>query len=270
MASKSKAKSAGAPAWMVTFADMMSLLMALFVLMLSFSSMDVERYKLMAGNMREAFGINALRRLAGVVEVDGSVHRDELRDSNPTAVAIVRVPPPAVQSAPEEPTTVETPLAATPTVETKPVSDDRPVLERLAEALAEATQDPSVSVDQRDGRIVVSFPNSIAFPQGSDGLKGSVFPVLDQIIPVLRETDGQINIIGHTDSTPIATDRFRSNWDLSSARAVSVVHYLLDKSGIPAERLVAIGHADSRPLRPNDTPANRALNRRVEISVHAQ
>ncbi len=72
---------------------------------------------------------------------------------------------------------------------------------------------------------------------------------------------------GHTDSSPISTARFRSNWDLSSARAVTVVHYLMEKAGVKATRITARGFADSRPLVKNNTPENQSKNRRVEIAL---
>ena len=78
---------------------------------------------------------------------------------------------------------------------------------------------------------------------------------------------GTIAVAGHTDERPIFTSRFRSNWDLSSARAVSVIHHILQETDIPPYRMVVQGYADSRPLVPNNTEEQRALNRRVEISV---
>lgn len=241
-----KRQASGAPTWMVTFADMMSLLLALFVLMLSFSVMDQKRYEQIAGTMREAFGLDHLRRLAGIIERDGNPHRQHLRDA-----PVVVVPLPPVQADVSE---FETP----------------PLMWRLRRRLASEVALGLLRIAERDGSIVVSFPESVAFPAGSAHLNDSILPALDKLARMLAQTEGDILVAGHTDTTPIATERFRSNWDLSTARAVSVVHYWLETTALPASRLTPQGHGDSRPLFANDTAAHRSANRRVEVSIDAQ
>ena len=95
----------------------------------------------------------------------------------------------------------------------------------------------------------------------------SVAKVIARLRESLTQVDGTIAVAGHTDDIPIKTQRYRSNWELSSARAVSVVHALLDGSTLDPARFVVEGHGDAHPLAPNDTPENRALNRRVEITI---
>ena len=241
-----KRQAAGAPSWMVTFADMMSLLLALFVLMLSFSVMDAKRYEQIAGTMREAFGLDHLRRLAGIIERDGNPQRQHLRDA---PVVVVPLPPPQADVS-----EFETP----------------PLIWKLRRQLAGEVALGLLRIAERDGSIVVSFPESVAFPSGSAHLNDSILPALDKLARMLARTEGDILVAGHTDTTPIATERFRSNWDLSTARAVSVVHYWLDTTALPAARLTPQGHGDSRPLFANDTAANRSANRRVEVSIDAQ
>ena len=90
---------------------------------------------------------------------------------------------------------------------------------------------------------------------------------MDKVREALVDTEGQITVSGHTDNLPIYTDRFRSNWELSSARAVSVAHELLIDGDIDAQRFLVVGHADTKPLVDNETPENRARNRRVEIEL---
>ena len=103
----------------------------------------------------------------------------------------------------------------------------------------------------------------------ADGAKfaSGVEPTLKRIASILRATKGQILVSGHTDNSPISTARFRSNWDLSSARAVSVVHFLITWTAVSPSRITAQGFADSRPLVKNDTPDYQSRNRRVEISI---
>jgi len=98
----------------------------------------------------------------------------------------------------------------------------------------------------------------------------STLEILDRVAKALAETNGQLMVSGHTDDVPISTGRYRSNWDLSSARASSVVHYLLKNKLIAPGRISATGYADSRPLVPNNSAENRATNRRVEITIRAE
>jgi len=123
-----------------------------------------------------------------------------------------------------------------------------------------------VLVDKGD-RIIIRFPGATSFLAGSAQLAGEFEPTLNRIASILRATKGQILVAGHTDSSPISTARFRSNWDLSSARAVTVVHFLIEQAGVRPGRIAAQGFASSRPLVKNDTPENQARNRRVEISI---
>lgn len=92
-------------------------------------------------------------------------------------------------------------------------------------------------------------------------------PAIDRIVEILARAEGGILVSGHTDNQPIFTSQFRSNWDLSTERAVSVVHRLLKDKKIDPKRITAMGFGDSRPLKSNDTPEGRSVNRRVEIAI---
>lgn len=237
---------------MMTFGDMMALLLALFVLMLSFSTMEAERYRQIAGTVRDAFGIEALRRLAGVIERDGNIAREYLGDSRP--VPVPGMPVPLELSPDSEPMHDHT-------------NDVVDVFDRLSSAVSGDAGSNAISVVRRHGRVVINMPAEVTFDTGSDELKPTILPVLNRMARALETTEGDILVAGHTDSVPIANARFRSNWDLATARAVSVVHYLRVAANLDPARLVAQGHADSRPAAANDTPEHRAKNRRVEISV---
>jgi len=231
----------GAPRWMVTFADLMSLLFALFVLLLSFAKVDNETFKRNAGPMRDAFGLGdrMLRTTSREFPVPGEAGLVD--PASPAASQIV---------------------AGTRRLEAKRnfLFNFRRIMEtELAHSIV-------VLIDQGD-RIVIRFPDATAFQSGSASLAPDFVPTLNRIASVLKATKGVLLVSGHTDDTPISTARFRSNWDLSAARAVSVVHHLVEKAGIPPGRVTAQGFADSRPLVANDSPANRSKNRRVEISI---
>jgi len=122
-------------------------------------------------------------------------------------------------------------------------------------------------VETKGRDIIVRVKEHGSFPSGSDMLSENFKPVLRIIRDVLTETDGQITVEGHTDDVPISTTRFRSNWALSSARAVSVAHGLFGDGAIDQERFTVAGYADTKPLVSNSTGAGRARNRRVEVVI---
>ncbi|MCW8920387.1 MAG: OmpA family protein, partial [Sedimenticola sp.] len=106
-----------------------------------------------------------------------------------------------------------------------------------------------------------------SFPSGSAQLNDDFYGVMVRLSEAVAKTPGKVVVAGHTDDVPIATRRFRSNWELSSARAVTVVHALLDDPNVDPKRVTVEGHADSQPLLPNDSKENRAINRRVELII---
>lgn len=252
-AKPAKKKSAGAPAWMVTFADLMGLLLTLFILLLSFAEMDVTRYKQLAGSMRDAFGISKITLLPGIIEIGGKPARDKPVVVQPLPMPKqIDVPIPDVK--PEK------------VVKPEDVTEDLTLM-NLKVLMASELKKAEVEIMQTDRGILVRFPERTAFPAGSDVITDVFAPMLKKIAGVVAHSEGTVTVSGYTDDIPISTARFRSNWDLSSARAVSVVHYILEHTAIDPARMTVQGFGDSRPLVPNDTPERRAMNRRVEVMI---
>ncbi|NQV46584.1 MAG: OmpA family protein [Rhodospirillaceae bacterium] len=250
-----RTKPAGAPTWMVTFADLMALLLTMFVMLLSFAEMDVQKFKQIAGNMRESFGLQYIQRLAGVVEIAGSPMGEYATQQVPKAV---------IELTPED-VLGEGPAKDEQQVEEPAIEES--VADSFKKAIAEEISNALANVEEVENGVVIRFPAKIAFPSGGERLTPEFIGALTKMVDVLENTDGDITVAGHTDDRPISTERFRSNWDLSAARANSVIHFLLENTNIDAGRLGAIGYADSRPLALNDTEDNRAGNRRVEIII---
>ena len=125
-----------------------------------------------------------------------------------------------------------------------------------------------MTIEQLNGRLVVTFVDKVLFASGSAELLPKGRAVLDKAVPTLAAQTGKWIIIeGHTDNEPIGPtirDRFPTNWDLSTARATAVVKYLQDK-GVPPVNLAASGFSEYQPVKPNTTPAGRQANRRIEI-----
>lgn len=229
---KKSASRVGAPRWMVTFADLMALLFALFVLLLSFSEIDSDKFKKNAGPMRSAFrGVTIL--------------------------------PPSERPLP--PVERKIPSPADEFDRVTEWKDD--LIYHLRTSMAREIARQEITVIEKEREIVIRFPDTTTFPSGGSELMESVLPTLDKVAQVLASTTGLIVVSGHTDDVPIATATFRSNWDLSTSRAVSVVHHLLAGGRIEPRHITAQGFADSRPLVANTSPGNRAVNRRVEIAI---
>ncbi len=245
-----KKPPAGAPVWMTTFADLMSLLLTLFVLMLTFAKMDVEKYQQLAGSMKNAFGVQYIKKLAGIIEEDGG----------PAGISVKSKVPKVVMELQIDDTLGEQDVA----VEKPEVPVDN-LAENVTQAMAEQISKSMANVEEREGEVIVRFPGKFAFPSGTESLTSEFLIALNNLAVVIKESEGEIIIAGHTDDRPIKTDRFRSNWDLSTARANSVVQYLLEFTDVDQSRLATMGYADSRPLAANDSEENRALNRRVEV-----
>ncbi|MBL6929534.1 MAG: OmpA family protein [Rhodospirillales bacterium] len=219
------------PRWMVTYADLMALLLCLFVLLLSFSDVDSDSFRKNAGPINQAFGI---------------IKTSPDTPSPQKATALI----PNIRPTPQE-----------------EVRDVDQILDLLENALAPEIAARIINLEVNDNFVVIRFPGRVAFPSGTAQMADDFMPTLKKISSVLAQTEGDILIAGHTDSTPISTAQFRSNWDLSTARAVSVVHQVLSDGLVDRSRLTAQGFADTRSLAPNDTAENRSQNRRVEISV---
>ncbi len=135
----------------------------------------------------------------------------------------------------------------------------------LQDALKDEIADGLVSVEVAESKIIIRIQEKGSFASGSADFNPGFLDVIDRISDAVVRSPGRVIVAGHTDNVPIYTSRFRSNWELSSARAVTVVHALLMNPGVSEDRVLIEGHADSNPLVPNDSPENRAKNRRVEL-----
>lgn len=139
----------------------------------------------------------------------------------------------------------------------------------LEERLKQEIADKQVKIQMLEKGLVITFVSEVLFDSGKAKIKSEAFDSLDKVARVLSETvpDLDVGIEGHTDNVPIKVSGWKSNWELSSARAMSVLHYLVDKKGIAGDRVAAIGYGEYRPVASNDTPEGRKQNRRVEIVI---
>lgn len=330
-----KQEGGGAPAWVMTFADLMSLLMCFFVLLLSFSEMDLQKFKQVAGSMKEAFGvqreINAKESPKGT-----SIIAQEFSPGRPTPTLINEIKQTTIDDTRQtleftdamtedqkkesidpsedydgsgsdpmqrqkkqnvaiaESEQTEDLKAAEKDAEKMDVADKKDQAEKqakdidtkdsdkekspknektivdafkLLKTLKPEIQQGLVEIKTQGNRILLRINEKGSFPSGSSIVKGSFIPVLNKLRKSLNDIEGNIIVSGHTDNIPIKTARFRSNWELSASRAVTVVHELLALGTLSPKRFIVEGHGDAHPAVPNDTPEHRALNRRVEITI---
>lgn len=271
---------AGAPMWMTTFADLMSLLLTFFVLLLSFAELDVIKYRQLAGALSEAFGIAKEDQLTGMIEVDGVLGRKQSMNKDPTnqSMPVFEELRPEVQADTEGEGTGAQASGSMPTLSQEQLEQQAEVVKqrktrelynKLVEELSDEINDSGVQVERLAGQVVIRFPSDISFPSGSSALTFDFEQIIDRIVPSLQDSDGEIFVSGHTDNVPLSGGgQYESNWDLSAARATEVVHRILDH-GIDPMRVTIQGYGDSRPIATNDTTDGRARNRRVELSVLA-
>lgn len=139
----------------------------------------------------------------------------------------------------------------------------------LEERLNKEIQDKQVSLKMMEKGLVITFVGDVLFDSGKAKIRSEAHSSLDKVARVLNENvaDLSVGVEGHTDNVPIKQSKWKSNWELSTARALSVLHYLVDDKGVNAERMSAIGYGEFRPVASNDTKAGRQDNRRVEIVI---
>ncbi|MGH1370703.1 MAG: flagellar motor protein MotB [Cellvibrionaceae bacterium] len=270
----------GLPPWMGTFADLMSLLMCFFVLLLSFSEMDAMKFKRLAGSMAQAFGVQNKLNVTDVPK-GTSIIAQEFSPAIPEPTPINEIwqkTEDLTQSSLDFECDQE--FDVEQGEQNKEAGAKVRVKEKLEELIAQTEQDAveiaqalhdqiakgEIEVETRGRKIIIRIREKGSFKTASAELNDDYFDVIDEIREVLREKPGKVFVEGHTDNIPIKTARFRSNWELSSSRAVSVAHELM-KDEINERRFAISGYSDTVPLVANNSRENRARNRRVEIVI---
>lgn len=220
----------GAPEWMVTFGDLMSLLLCFFVLMLSFSEMDRQKYRLMSGSMKQAFGVQRKKQKMEIPMGNKMIARDF--DQSTISLDLLD-------------------------------SIGREV-RKQAEIHFKGMED-LIQVSKENDNIIIRLMGESTFDSGKAEIREKMVPLLDKIGRMLQETKGNIIIGGHTDNVPVKGGPYGSNLILSMARAASVAEFFLERTALDSKRIATMGFGPHRPTDSNDTPEGRRRNRRVEI-----
>ena len=268
---------AGVPAWVMTFADLMTLLMCFFVLLLSFSEMDAAKYKQVAGSMEKAFGVqrkvkdNQIPRGVSIIAKEFSpgkpqptlekVLRQQTTNENQDYLELLD--PKEMEKHEEVKKKIEE--------QNKIVNERNNFLQeqakRLAANLSEEIQEGLLGVEILNEGILLKVREKGSFPSGTADLNLAFEKVLEKIANSLVNPNSRIVVAGHSDNIPIATQTYPSNWMLSAARASSVVQSFIKRTQIDPNRMEVRGYADTQPISDNLSVAHRNENRRVEIFI---
>jgi chemotaxis protein MotB len=270
----------GGAGWVMTFADLMSLLMCFFVLLLSFSEMDVLKFKRLAGSMSQAFGVQAQVR-ANDPPKGTSIIAQEFSPGTPRPTPLNEIWQKTTDESRNSLDVACQDMGSSNTGESGD-AEQMVVVDKIQDLVGETEQEAIdlatalskeiaagvLEIETSGRRIILRIKEHGSFPSGTADLSANFKPVLKIIRQQLRDMEGRIIVEGHTDDDPINTPRFRSNWALSSARAVSVAHGLFEDPELDQDRFTITGFADTKPLVSNENPAGKARNRRVEVVIN--
>ncbi|WP_406686437.1 flagellar motor protein MotS [Rossellomorea vietnamensis] len=225
-------QSPGAPKWMVTFSDLITLILVFFILLFSMSQIDIVKFRTIADSFQQR---QILEFYPSVIPFD-----------NPSAE-------PKVESGESKGREAE--------------QDLNSLLSNIQSYLKENELTDVVVATRSERGVVLVLQEQALFASGEATVLPDAYPFLDKVGGLLSEIPNFVKVEGHTDNRPINTYRFPSNWELSSARASSVVRYLITTEDLDPKRFIAVGYGDTRPVAPNDKVENLQKNRRVEVII---
>ncbi len=255
----------GAPAWQSTFADLMNLLLCFFVLLFSMSTVDAEKFEMIAASFNQTFsifsagataigdgilisnGVSQLNELDQYINSTGKMDQGEIvSDDMATAVA-----------------------EAQAELEKAQMEESEELAEKIEEAVEENNLDKEIDIEFTSQYVQLTLKGSLLFDSGSTQLKDAALPVLDQVGVILeRYGDSTIEIEGHTDNVPMSGAKYSNNDELSSGRALSVFNYLLSTANLDPAMMKHSGRGEYVPVADNSTAEGRTMNRRVEIKIY--
>jgi len=232
--------------WLVSYADFITLLFAFFVVMFASSQADKGRAKAVSEAVTKALEDSKMPTIA---EILGGTVYDKGKGNDAMKGPVIKVK--EKNQKPEEPPKKLTELA--------------PALKTLAIELQKEISKGQVQITLEPRGLVISLKEAAFFDSGDDTIKPSSYPIIAKLAAVVQKLNNPVRLEGHTDSVPISTSRFHSNWELSAARSIAMLELLNAKFGVERDRMAIVGYADTTPVDSNDTAEGRARNRRVDV-----
>lgn len=281
----------GLPAWMGTFADLMSLLMCFFVLLLAFSEMDVLKFKQIAGSMKFAFGVQNKIEVKDIPK-GTSVIAMEFTPGKPEPTPIETIQQQTVEMTQQmlefqagdessaggrqeqrgdkrggESRSTSQEQSSEQAISAADQEQTNELVKKIAQQLERQIIDGAIELESLGQQIIIRIRENGSFPSGSAFLQPKFKPIIQDIGELLKDVPGEITVSGHTDDFQVSNELYVNNWDLSSKRAVAVASELQTVQGFDKTRMMVVGRAETLPLVPNETNEDRRRNRRVEISI---
>lgn len=256
-------------AWAIPYADLMTLLLAFFVVMYAISSLNEGKYRVMADALTTAFG-GAPRTITqvqvGNMQIQGGGHDTPSVIRSPSMTGGAMADPTQLPSMASH---MRMPVSAHNQEQLQRAERQlNQIADRLSKSLAPLVKQGVITVRRTELWIEVEINSDILFSTGSAALNAGARNTLGTLADVLLDAPNGVRVEGHTDNLPIATAQFPSNWELSAARAASVVHLFADH-GVQPQRLAMVGYGQFRPRESNDAPEGRNRNRRVMVIILA-
>jgi chemotaxis protein MotB len=251
---KRQAEHANHERWLVSYADFITLLFAFFVVMFATSQVDKTKAKQVSDSVTKAF--EGQKMTALFVSILGNANDKGANDkgANDKGKLTSTRGPAGSQKAAEEKTASK-------------LAELLPSLQVLSEELKSEIAAGRIQISMEARGLVISFKQAALFPSSEDVISLEAYSSLEKIAAAIEKIPNPVRLEGHTDSRPINTPRFRSNWELSAARSIALMEILTTRYGVPKTRLSIAGYADTAPVATNDTEEGRALNRRADIII---
>ncbi len=249
--------------WLLTYADMITLLMVLFIVLFAISVVDKKKFAALADGLSHNFGATNKVLPAGTGVLDGG--KTSNNDQGQLAANPAQPLSPIDQVEVSQQKLQQTLKDNLIKQEQQTLLDAKQQIEAALKAKG-LQNSASFKLTSR-GLVVSIVTDQVLFDTGQANLKPVGQEVLDAVAPALLKLPNDVSVEGHTDNVPITGGLFASNWELSAVRATTVLRYLIAHDGLQPDRLAATGYADTKPVVPNDSPAHQAQNRRVELVV---
>ena len=258
--------------WMITYADLITLLLIFFVILYAMSSLDTDKFKIVNSSLSETFksGSSILDGSNGILDTGQPNPDNGTTDNSSTETN-----PPADTNTVGGANTTDEEEDAPPSARELAFREQEAKLADLMGVITKYVEDnqlgEQIFVSDKPQGIEITLSDRFLFDVGKAELKSPAFPALQQLSGLFRDIGATISIEGHTDNTPVSSaSRYNDNWELSGARALSVLRFFLDREGLYPDNFQYAGYADTRPTADNTTVAGKQKNRRVEIIVLRQ